>query len=202
MRNQGFQRLLRKMFGSFTKVAQVQRSLLVNKPKFQGKASQNLTQEQAMTTNHQESRIVLIGSLILIVSIYRVAQWLLYTFFFWLLFGVGSAYEASGVEPPGITSPEFVFGFLRFLPSLAVGIAGLPVSRGIFNRKGWAYMWAALIAALNFLLSIIYSVADYLINPFPLYVFMVIGSLLTFATFSLVIYLLLTPPVRRAFGKQ
>jgi hypothetical protein len=180
------------MSRSLFKVAQVLRSLLVNKPKFQGKASNNFIQGQTMTTNNGDSSILLIGSLILIIGIFRTAQWVWSMFLFLAFFGIEEA--PYNLPSPGIISQRFFFGFSSILPILIIGILAFLISYGIFTDKGWAYGWAIIIVFLNFLPLFVYSHLAILPRN--------IEGLLTFATFSLVIYLLSTPPVRRVFGKQ
>jgi hypothetical protein len=139
-------------------------------------------------TSSRPFGVTIIATLMLIVGVVRSILGIL------LL--SGNPYIKAGFQqtlPPDMpdlgTMKEY-FPLWMGILFLVIGLMGLLMSYGMFNLKGWAWLWTIVVASFN-LVGTFISVVQARVG---------FDAFISVAIFVLVVYYLSTTPVRRAFG--
>lgn len=139
-------------------------------------------------TNSRPFGVTLIATLMLIIGVVRSVLGI------FLL--SGNPYIKSGFQQtlppdmPDIGGLGQAFPLWMGIVFLVIGLMGLLMSYGMFNLKGWAWVWTIVVASLN-LVGTFISVVQARVG---------FDAFISIAIFVLVVYYLSTTPVRRAFG--
>jgi len=140
-----------------------------------------------MTTQVRPTGVTIIAILAIVGGIFSIVGGLGLTFLGGVLGGAGAAAgEAGGGMFGGLLA---LFG----IGTLGIGVAEVIVGWGLWGLKPWAWMVAVILFIANIALTVLTALgANSLIS---------LSTLIGVAIPAIILYYLMTPPVKTAFGR-